>query len=69
VQKELRRDEIICREVAGQRYVTTKEVLREERAMVAAVRDGRGTTPQAGRCETRRARPEFNPPSRAKQGS
>jgi len=42
VRREMSRDNIIRRKRLGLGYVTTKEVLGEERAMTAFVRDGRG---------------------------
>jgi TrwC relaxase/AAA domain len=42
VRSELFRDSIIRRAQGGLRYATTKEVLKEETAMSAFVRDGRG---------------------------
>lgn len=42
IKGELLRDNILRREVDGHRYVTTKEVCREERGMLAFVRDGQG---------------------------
>jgi conjugative relaxase-like TrwC/TraI family protein len=42
VQGEALREGIIRRDVAGQRYVTTRDVYREELAMVAFAREGRG---------------------------
>jgi hypothetical protein len=39
---QAQRDGIITREIDGQKYATTQEVYREELAMVAFVRDGRG---------------------------
>ena len=38
-----RRPEIITREIDGQRLSTTRQVLAEERAMIAYAREGRGT--------------------------
>ncbi|MGL5095332.1 MAG: MobF family relaxase [Planctomycetia bacterium] len=49
VRDELRRSDVIGREVAGTRWITTRDVLAEEREMVAFARDGRGTCePLAG---------------------
>jgi conjugative relaxase-like TrwC/TraI family protein len=42
VRQELSRDNILRREKAGIRYATTRQVLEEELAMSAFVRDGRG---------------------------
>jgi conjugative relaxase-like TrwC/TraI family protein len=42
VRRQMARDNILRREHLGLRYVTTKEVLAEERAMSTFVRDGRG---------------------------
>jgi conjugative relaxase-like TrwC/TraI family protein len=42
VRGQISRDNVIRRDRAGIRYVTTKEVLREELAMSAFVREGRG---------------------------
>jgi ATP-dependent exoDNAse (exonuclease V) alpha subunit len=39
---ELRRDQIIAKEVEGQRYVTTKQVLQEELGVLNYAREGRG---------------------------
>ena len=48
VRGELSRDGVIRRERAGLRYATTKDVLQEEIAMSAFVRDGRGTRYKLG---------------------
>lgn len=48
VRSEALRDGILRREVGGQRYVTTKQVLGEELAMVAYAREGRGKFQKLG---------------------
>jgi hypothetical protein len=48
VQGELLRGDILRRELAGQEFATTKGVLREERAMVDYVRNGRGLHEKLG---------------------
>jgi hypothetical protein len=48
VRRELDRDNVITRVKDGQRYSTTKEVLKEELAMTAFVRDGRGKYAKLG---------------------
>jgi ATP-dependent exoDNAse (exonuclease V) alpha subunit len=48
VRGELSRDGVIRRERAGLRYATTKDVLQEETAMTAFVRNGRGTRYKLG---------------------
>ena len=42
IRGELNRDNLLQKEVAGQRYATTKEVLNEELAVLNFARDGRG---------------------------
>jgi conjugative relaxase-like TrwC/TraI family protein len=42
IRGELNRDNLITKEVGGQRYVTTQEVLKEELAVITYAREGRG---------------------------
>jgi conjugative relaxase-like TrwC/TraI family protein len=48
VRQQLSRDNVVGRERLGQRWVTTKEVLREEIAMTDFVRNGRGRNYRLG---------------------
>jgi len=48
VRTELSRDGVIRRSRGGMRYATTRDVLQEETAMTAFVRDGRGTRYKLG---------------------
>jgi ATP-dependent exoDNAse (exonuclease V) alpha subunit len=58
VRHEMSRDGIIRRERAGLRYATTRDVLEEETAMVAFVRNGRGKRYKLG---GERALPALDP--------
>jgi conjugative relaxase-like TrwC/TraI family protein len=57
IRSEMGRENVIGRERQGIRYATTKEVLREELAMTAFVRDGRGKFGKLGGT----AAPELDP--------
>ena len=52
VKGELFRDNIVRKDVGGQRYATTKEVCREELSMLAFARDGQGSFRKLGGAKT-----------------
>jgi conjugative relaxase-like TrwC/TraI family protein len=43
IHREVRRDDVLTKEVEGQRLTTTRAVLHEERELLAFCREGRGT--------------------------
>jgi conjugative relaxase-like TrwC/TraI family protein len=63
VKRELLRDNVVLKPVAGQVYATTKEVCHEEMAMLAFVRNGQGRFRKLGGANP----PELDPQLSAEQ--
>lgn len=63
VWQEVRSRTMLSREIEGEKFVTTKEVLAQERAMLAFAVDGKGTCAPARDALTRRT-PDWEPSSK-----
>jgi conjugative relaxase-like TrwC/TraI family protein len=60
IRKAAERPSVLEKDRKGRRYVTTKDVLDEERDMIAFARDGRATRPKLGGLKTPSLDPELS---------